>query len=146
MKARAVAALSLCFAACHGDPAALLASDVSILAPIPGQDRTVAYLTIENRSSLPVTLEHVTSPQFATAEMHTTIVDGDMTGMQAVDSITIAEESSLRFAAGERHVMLIGPAASLRAGDVVTLEFKLDRPGTLVVQAPLQSRMPDAGE
>lgn len=141
MKARRIASMMLVLSACGGEPMPLSASDVTVLEPIPGQGRTVAYLTLDNGSDVPITLNRVTSPQFRTVEMHATIVDNGVAGMQSLDSITIAEGSSIAFEAGGRHLMLIEPRDLLEAGDAVTLEFHHDQPGLLILSAPMRSRM-----
>lgn len=138
---RAFAAILALLTACSGDPgASLAASEVAIFAPIPGQERTVAYLTLDNRGAVPVTLDRVTSPQFTDVQMHATILDGGVAAMQALDAVTIAENSRIAFAAGANHLMLIAPTGRLEPGDTVTLELHFDRPGTLIISAPLQSR------
>lgn len=139
--ARLIVPSLLLLAACGGESAPLSASGVTLVAPIPGQDRTVGYLTLANRGSVPLTLNRVTSREFANVEMHATIVDDGVAGMQRLDSITIAEGGSIAFEAGGRHLMLIGPREALEPGDTVTLEFHSDQPGLLILSAPLQSRM-----
>lgn len=146
MRPGLAASALLAVAACGDQSAPLAASEVVIMTPIPGQDRTVAYLTLENRGTLPLTLDRVTSPQFDMVEMHATIVDGGVTGMQALDALTIAEGSIVEFSAGGRHLMLIAPHEALETGDTVTLEFHHDRAGLLILSAPLQSRLPDERE
>lgn len=145
MKAWPVVSFMLIVAACGDERLPLSASDVTILEPIPGQDRTVAYLTLDNRGNAPVTLIRVTSPQFGAVEMHATILDDGIAGMQPFDAITIAEGSSIGFEAGGRHLMLIEPRDALRAGDTVTLEFHYDQPGLLILNAPVRSRMSGDG-
>ena len=141
MKARRLASLMLLLVGCGGEPVPLSASDVTILEPIPGRDRTVAYLTLENNGETPVTLSRVTSPQFSRVEMHATILDHGVARMQAIDAITIAEGSGIAFEAGGRHLMLIEPRDLLEAGDTVTLEFHYNQPGLLILSAPMRSRM-----
>lgn len=140
----------LLLAACAEDGALLTASGITAMAPLPGQDRTVAYLTLENRGSVPVTLQRVSSRQFATVEMHATIVDDGIAGMQLLDGITIAEGSRVEFTAGGRHLMLIAPHEPLAVGDPVTLQFHYDQPGgqagLLVLSVPLEARLPQGDD
>jgi copper(I)-binding protein len=138
-----VAWFLLLIGACGGETMPLSASEVTVLEPLPGQDRTVAYLTLDNGSDLPVTVNGVTSPQFRAVEMHATIIDNGVAGMQSLDEITIAEGSSIAFEAGGRHLMLIEPRDLLEAGDTVTLEFHYEPPGLLILSAPLRSRRVD---
>ena len=75
---------------CGGnEDAALRVSHAWVFAPLPGRAATVAYLDIENVSARPVTLETVSSPAFARAELHeTTIVDG-VASMQSLASLVL---------------------------------------------------------
>ncbi|MEX0976094.1 MAG: copper chaperone PCu(A)C [Woeseia sp.] len=132
---------SFVLAACGGDAAPLAASGVIILAPMPGHEMAVAYLSLENRGTVPVTLARVTSPQFSSVEMHATIIDDGIAVMTSLDSITIAGQSNIDFAVGGRHLMLLAPHESLVPGDAVTLQFHYDQAGLLHLTAPLQSRM-----
>ncbi len=140
IRVNAVCAL-LIVSACGEDPALLAASDVTILAPMPGQVMAVAYLSLENRSPAPVTLTRITSPQFSSVEMHATIVDDGMAVMTSLDSITIAGQSSVDFAVGGRHLMLLAPHKALVPGDAVSLQIYYDQVGLLHLTAPMQSRM-----
>jgi hypothetical protein len=123
---------------------------------LPGQPAGVAYFSLKNSTATAVTLRHVTSPQFARVEMHTTLVDDGFASMTALDSLTIAEHSGIAFAPGGPHLMLMEPLDGLGVGDVVTLELHFDYDeeyvadndgqhdgagnGFLAVRAPLQSR------
>jgi periplasmic copper chaperone A len=140
-----LALLLVGLAACGTDEAApLTASDASIFAPLPGQDAVVAYLTLHNEGPTTLLVARVTSPEFASVEMHATVVGNGMAEMIPIDAITIAEESAVDFAAGGRHLMLTDPVQALAPGDEVTLEFHYgDR--SLAVQAPLQPRAPGGG-
>ncbi|HUD96219.1 MAG TPA: copper chaperone PCu(A)C [Woeseiaceae bacterium] len=144
---RFIAASTACLvAACGSDPLPLSASGVTILAPLPGQQAAVAYLSLDNHGVAPITLTRITSPQFESVAMHATIVDEGVAGMQSLDSITIAENSRIVFDVGGRHLMLLSPRETLRAGDEVTLEFHYDETGVLQLNAQLQSRGAGTGE
>lgn len=141
MKASAPGAtLALLLAACGGDRAGLEALDVSILAPLPGQETVVAYFTLANGGAGPVEITEVTSPEFASVEMHATIFGDGIAEMLMIDSITVAADSEVEFAMGGRHLMLMQPVASLVPGDEVTLEFHYGAAEPFRVHAPLEPR------
>jgi copper(I)-binding protein len=119
----------------------LTASDVTILAPLPGQEAAVAYLSLANESDHPVVLTLVSSPDFAIVEMHATLIDGGIAEMHSVDSISIAAESAVDFSVGGRHLMLMDPLRGYAPGDDVTLEFHYGSDGLLTLTAPLQARI-----
>ena len=128
------------FPACGGDPAPLTASDVTILAPLPGQGAGVAYLSLVNESDEAIVLTLVSSPDFAIVEMHATLIDGGIAEMHSVDSISIAAQSAVDFSVGGRHLMLMEPVRGYAPGDDVTLEFHYGSDGLLTLTAPLQAR------
>lgn len=117
-------AMLLLVAACGGDDTpSLAAEELAIFAALPGQAAGVAYLTLRNEAAAPVTLVGVSSPEFASVEMHTTLLDGAMSSMLPLDSLTIAEGAAMEFAPGGPHLMLMQPLDELEPGDVVTLQF-----------------------
>lgn len=144
--AGAVALLLLLLAACGADEAEpLTAADVRIFAPLPGQEAVAVYLTLQNDGSTPLVIARVTSPEFARVAMHATVFGNGMAEMIPLDAITVAEDSEFEFASGSRHLMLTDPVQALAPGDEVTLEFHYGGDRSLVVQAPLQPRLPDGG-
>lgn len=145
-RAVSLAVLPVWLAACGTDGAApLTASDLRIFAPLPGQEAVVAYLTLHNEGATPLAVTRVSSPEFASVEMHATISGDGMAEMIPLDAITIAEESAVDFAPGGRHLMLGDPVQSLAPGDEVTLEFHYGGDRPLAVEAPLQPRAPGGG-
>jgi copper(I)-binding protein len=127
--------------ACSADPGApLTASEVTIFAPLPGQTAAVAYLSLRNESDEPIVLTLVSSPDFATVEMHATVIDRGIAEMLSVDSISIAERSAVDFSTGGKHLMLMYPTRAFAPRDDVTLEFHYGSDGLLTLTAPLRAR------
>lgn len=137
------ALLALLLAGCGGDTAnGLTADDLRILAPLPGQDTVVAYLTLANEGDAPVAITGVTSPEFGTVEMHATIWSGDVARMVMIDELAVEAHSSVELTTGGRHLMLMDPRVPLAPGDEVTLEFEYGADEPLRVSAPLEPRGP----
>jgi hypothetical protein len=135
-----VLALQACGSA---DDPALRVSHARVFAPLPGRAATVGYLNIENVSAQPITLESVSSPVFARAELHqTTVVDG-VARMQPLASIVLEPRSQVKFAPGGKHIMLIDPQQGLLPGASVLLELHFDRTRLLLVEAEVQTRLDD---
>lgn len=141
--------LLVALAACAPDqPEWLTVSEVSAFAPLPGQPAGVAYFSLHNAGNAAVTLHEVTSPEFASVRMHTTLVDDGVARMMALDLLTVAEHSEVVFAPGGPHLMLMEPVEGLSAGDVVTFEFHYvyeqvrdgEDENLLAVRTALQSR------
>jgi hypothetical protein len=146
---RAVVALLsgvLALQGCGGDEdAALRVGHAWVFVPLPGRAATVAYLDIENVSPRPVTLETVSSPAFARAELHeTTIVDG-IASMHSLASVVLKPRSQTKFAPGGKHIMLIDPVQGLLPGATILLELHFDRSGLLLVEAEVRTRLDDYG-
>jgi copper(I)-binding protein len=131
---------------CGGDEdPALRVSHAWVFAPLPGRAATVAYLDIENVSPRPVTLETVSSPVFARAELHeTTIVDG-VASMRALASLFLEPRSQTSFAPGGKHIMLIDALQGVLPGATVLLELHYDRSGLLLVEAEVRTRLEENG-
>jgi copper(I)-binding protein len=131
---------------CGGDEdAALRVGHARVFAPLPGRAATVAYLDIENVSTRPVTLDSVSSPAFARAELHeTTIVDG-VASMRAMASLVLEPRSQTSLAPGGKHIMLIDPVQGLLPGETLLLELHYDRSGLLLVEAEVRTRLEDHG-
>ncbi len=138
---------ALALQACSSDEdPALRVSHARVFAPLPGRAATVAYLDIENVSRRPVTLETVSSPAFARAELHETTIAEDVASMHALASLVLEPRSQTKFAPGGKHIMLIDPVKGLLPGATILIEFHYDRSGLLQVEAEVQTRLEDNGD
>jgi len=86
----------------------------------------VGYMTLVNHGAAPATLLAVETPAARKAVIHlTTIANGvaSMTSMEA--GVAVPAGGTLRFAPGGHHLMLLGLARTIKAGDRVpaTLVF-----------------------
>jgi len=132
----------LLLAACTADNGPpIVISNVHILAPLPGSNAGVAYLTITNNSDAAITVRSIRSPQFARVEMHETTISDGVSRMRPLNSVQIARGTSVDFAAGGKHIMLFGANPQTNTGSPVTLEIEHDD-GLLIVSATLQTRLP----
>ena len=133
--------LTVLIASC-GDPGPpLVASDVIVVAPLPGRQATAAYMTLHNRSEAPISIRRVSSPQFGSVEMHeSAIVDG-VVRMRALEALTVGAEAAMKLEPRGKHLMLIDPAGALLPGDTVTLRLEHDADGLLEVEALVKTRM-----
>lgn len=142
MTGRGAAILLLVFlAGCGTDEAQDLAvSEMSVLAPLPGQSAAVAYFSLHNATPTAMTLRRVSSPDFASVEMHTTYFDNGVAHMQSLESLTIAELSQVEFSPGGHHLMLMQPLNDIEPGDHVTLDFHYNDESSLSLRATVKSR------
>ena len=118
----------------------ITATGLTIVAPLPGTATSVAYVTLHNNSEADAVLTAVNSPDFGKVEMHETVITDGIARMSRLDSVAIAAASSVVFAPGGKHIMLIDPHGVHAPGDLVSLKVHYDEAGLLLLQAPLQNR------
>ena len=143
MISRILFALSLCVlgVACNtpeGPP--LTISKVVVLEALPGTKMSVGYLTLDNNSDQPISIDRVTSPQFASVEMHETVIEDDVARMASLTSLVIEPRTSVLFETGGKHLMMSGPLNQVAAGLPVTIEIHYDANGLLIVATTVSSR------
>ncbi len=85
------------------------------------------YLTLENRSALPMQVTAITSPLAARVELHETMLHNGQAHMMTHGATTIAPHSRLEGKPGKWHVMLIGVRRPLAVGDTVALTIRVQR-------------------
>ncbi len=103
-----------------GDPAPdtgapIRVTEARIRAVIPGQDKTAAYFTIENRGRTPFVLAGVESTQARAIEIHTIERDGDMARMRRLPQVAVEPGAHVQFAPGlseNQRMLLFDPQTS----------------------------------
>lgn len=115
-------------------------SNMVIPEPLPGTSVTAAYLTLANNSNQSITVEKVTSPQFARVTMHETVIQDDVARMVSLAPMIVPRRSSVQFEAGGKHLMMSDPSQEVVAGLPVIIEFHYDNNGLLIVTTAVSSR------
>ena len=133
--------LAVLIAGCGESGPPLTATDVVAFAPLPGGESSAAYLTLHNHSQEAITIQQVSSPEFAKVEIHESMTVDDVVRMRRLDSLTLDAGTSTQFVSGGRHLMLIEPVSALAPGKSVTLQFEYNSGGILIVNTPLKTRM-----
>ena len=81
--------------------------------------------TIANACDAPVTITAADSPAFDSVELHeSSRVDG-VSRMRRLPELRIAPGGTAVFAPGGKHLMLMGPRATLEIGGKVVVSFEL---------------------
>ena len=88
-----------------------------------GQKAAAAYVSIFNQSDDDVVIEKITSSISDTAEIHDTILEGEIIRMKKVDSLNIPARSEFYFQPGSTHIMLMGLNQELKDGKTFNLNF-----------------------
>jgi copper(I)-binding protein len=104
------------------------------LAP-PGAGMLAGYMVLENPGDRAVELVSVSSPAFASIEVHRTEVTDGVARMIAEPRVSIGAGERLIFEPGGRHLMLHGPTQALAEGALVPLELVFDDGTDLQINA-----------
>ena len=118
----------------------LTISNVVVLEPMPGMSVAAGYLVLENHSDQPITIEKITSPQFASIEMHETIILDGVARMASLSSLIVDRQSNVVFEPGGKHLMMFASSSDITPGLPVTIEFHNDIRGLLIVATTVSSR------
>ena len=87
---------------------------------------------IVNRCAMPLTIVAARSPSFGSVELHETrLVDG-VNRMRPVPTLRIPPDGAVQLKPGGLHLMLMRPAAALKPGSRIVVEFELAGGGTLL--------------
>jgi hypothetical protein len=92
----------------------------------PGAMMTAAYGRLTNRGSQLLVVDGGFSKDFASAELHRTVIENGMFRMVA-DRLELAPGASAALEPGGLHLMLMRPARPLKAGDTLPLAFTCGR-------------------
>lgn len=109
----------------HAQPPPLAFEQPWIRAAPPSAAVMAGYVRIVNRGANQVQIESVSSAAFGAAHLHEMReIDGVMK-MRSLDELRVGAGQSAALAPGGLHLMLMRPAAALRAGDTAPIEFVL---------------------
>ncbi|NDV92829.1 copper chaperone PCu(A)C [Alteromonas sp. 345S023] len=117
-------------------------SDGYVRATFPMAKTAAVYFTIHNASGVDVRLARVSvdSAVASDAQMHTSEMQNDMMQMRQIkEGITINAHDIVEFMPGGYHVMLIGLANGLEAGEDVELTLHLEQHEPIVLILPVKS-------
>lgn len=135
---RAVLLASLLLAACSRGAPDIAVSDVWARETRSGE--TAAYVTIVNRGSVSDRLVAVAAPAPApaSASLHETRYEKGIARMRPVDGVEIPAGASVALEPAGAHVMIIGLAEPLAAGDSLALTLRFERSGERRVTAEVR--------
>jgi len=100
--------------------APLTVSDVVVTRSVPGMPMNAGYFKLTNNSGQAISISHVTSPQFASVQMHETIIKDEVARMVPIEMLNLQPGETVSFEPGGKHLMLMRPADDI---DSVTLNF-----------------------
>lgn len=107
----------------------------------PGQTSGVAYLSLENLGKSGDKLIGVASPAAKAVEIHTMSMQGNVMKMREVSEIALGASSKVAMQPGDGyHLMLIGLAKPLKAGDKLPLTLTFEKAGKTEVFVVVQDK------
>ncbi len=117
------------------EQATLVLQNAWIRKPPPGLDSAALYFTVQNKTSLPVTISAVKSPLAAHAMIHEASIADGQSRMRMKDSVTVPANGRLVLAPEGLHVMLTGLGKTLEVGDKVPVTLEIGHGGSLDIVA-----------
>ena len=137
----AVLAIWLLAAGCSQEPAAtMVVSGPWIKAPVPGQVIAAGYLSVENRGAGEEVLLGIECADAAAVEMHEMFHESDMMKMRKLEQAVLPGHSTLAFAPGGAHLMLLGLRRQLKEGDTVGLTLHFKQAGDRTISVPVKKQ------
>jgi len=118
----------------------LTVSDAWVALPVGDQPRTAAYFTLQNDGDTDERLVGATTPAAATATLHRTVTEDNVSRMESVDALILPSHSEVTFAPGGLHLMLMDLAAPLADGGTVPLTLHFLESGDVMIDAPVRTR------
>lgn len=115
MRALVLAAICALAACSHEALPPLVASEVEITTPPPGVSMRAGYLTLTNNTGAAMTITAVTSPEFASVEMHETRIEDGIASMHRLQELVVPAGASIRLERGGKHLMLMQPRGEVTA-------------------------------
>jgi copper(I)-binding protein len=134
-------ALACAGSGCSKSGASITVTQLQIVAPAPGRQASVAYMTIHNGGNAPAELQTVSSSQYARVEIHETVLKDGIARMQALNGIVIEANSSVDFMPGGKHLMLFESKNVLQPGGDVSLQLYFASGAKVLVTSPLKTRI-----
>ena len=138
---RVLLLVSVSLLACSKPGPEISVEALQIVSPAPGRTASVAYMILNNRGDSPAVLTRISSEQFATVELHETILMDGIAKMQALDYVSIEANDHIDFAPGGKHVMLFKPAQAWAPGKSISLQLHFESGAILLVSAPISTRI-----
>lgn len=108
---------------------------------VPGQSSGAAYLAIENKGKTADKLLKITTPIAASAEIHSTTMDGGIMRMREVDTLELQPAANVTMTPGDGyHIMLVGLKKALVPGQKIPLSLRFEKAGKLDIEVVVDQK------
>lgn len=102
--------------------------------PLPGKDKTSAYMKLENHSGQNMILRSAISDQVRTIEIHEIGEESGMFTMRRIKALEIPARQQIELKPGGLHLMLFGVDSELQPGQAIEIELHYDGESTAADQ------------
>ena len=92
--------------------------------PPPNTTTAAGYMTLYNAGSKPLTIDNISSSNFAHTMLHETKIKDSIAQMTMISSLTLAAGERKTLRPGGIHLMLMQSARAVHAGDKVPVIFE----------------------
>lgn len=113
------------------DEAGIVVSDAWVRATPPVTNVAAFYFTVENNGDVADALIAASSPSCAQMEVHESVLEGDVAGMDQVARVDVAAGQRVVFEPSGLHLMCLGLVAPLNVGDTVSVLAEFEHAGSL---------------
>ncbi len=101
------------------------------------------YMAMENLTARDLTITRVSSPRFASVEMHRTEIENGIARMTPQANLVVPANRTLEFVPGGLHLMLLQPDAPLTRGEAVPLHIEFADAGSIDTELPVLAAPPE---
>jgi copper(I)-binding protein len=110
-------------------------------ATVPGQSSGAAYVSIENNGKVSDKLLAVASPVAKSAEVHNTIMDGNIMRMRDVSELELKPSAHIVMQPGDGyHIMLVGLKQALKPGEKIPLSLRFEKAGKIEIEVSVDDK------
>ncbi|HXF68924.1 MAG TPA: copper chaperone PCu(A)C [Thermoflexus sp.] len=103
-----------------------------------GEGTSAVYFVVVNNGDQPDALIGAASDAAEQAELHETVMEGDVAKMRPVPRVEIPAKGRVEFRPRGLHVMLIGLKQDLKVGDTFTVTLRFEKSGEIRISVPVR--------
>jgi periplasmic copper chaperone A len=119
--------------------------NLRVVAPIPGQDISAAYLLLKNDASSPVDLISVESENAEAIQIHTHQMNNGMMRMVQLETLPVEAGGQAEFKRGGLHLMVFSPDRQALDSGVLSMTFHFSDGSSVQAEAAVEQLMPASG-
>ena len=136
--AAALLAVLLCTASSAAER--LVAENAWVPWAPPAIKVQAAYMTIVNHGHDDVLIVGVESPDYERAELHASTIRKGVSEMHSLDQVPVPAHTTIAFAPGGMHIMLINPKRTYTVDDRIRVVLRLQGGERIETSAPILRR------